>query len=98
MDQNNNQQSPPGKGLAIASMVLGICSLVIPYAGIVTAIVGLILGIKAKKQLSEVGAPSGMAQAGIIMSIIAIAWSILVVVLCTVCAATGALANIASGY
>ena len=75
--------APKGQGMAIASMVLGICSLVIPYAGLATAIVGLILGIMAKKQLQEQGAPYGMATAGLVCSIIGLAGAVLVVVLCS---------------
>jgi len=69
--------------MAIASMVLGICSLVIPYAGILTAIVGLVLGVLAKKRLAVDGQPSGMATAGIVMCIIALGFTILCVVICT---------------
>ena len=77
--------SYPGKGMSIAAMVLGICSLVIPYAGVAIAIVGLILGVLGKKKCTEASTPSGMAQAGIVMSIIALAWSILLVILCASC-------------
>jgi len=91
--QSNYQptyQAPPpppkGKGLSIASMVLGILG-VIPWGGVACAIVGLILGIVAKKQLQEQGAPYGMATAGIICSIVGLALSILIVscTLCTLC-------------
>ena len=71
----------PGKGLNIASLVLGICGLVIPYCGLVCAIVGLVLGLKGKARSSAVGAPTGMATAGIVMSIIGIAASVLIVIL-----------------
>lgn len=83
----------PGKGMAIASMVLGICSLVIPYAGTVTAIVGLVLGVISKKKLAEVNAPAGMATAGIVMSIISLAWSVLLIIICSSCLAAGGLAG-----
>lgn len=75
----------PGKGFGIASMILGICSLCIPYVGILGAIVGLILGVIGKKKSLEAGMPSGMATAGIVMSIIALAWSIVCVIYCVVC-------------
>lgn len=81
-----NQENNNGKGFAIASLVLGICSLVLPYVGTATAIVGLILGVLAKQKLSEAGAPTGMATAGIVLSIISLAWAILVIVLCSACA------------
>ena len=56
--------------------------------GLITAVVGLILGIMGKKKALEYGASTGMATAGIIMSVIAIAISILVVVACIACMAT----------
>ena len=77
--------TPPGKGLSIASLVLGICSLVVPYGGVAIAIVGLILGILGKKKNLEVGLPAGMATAGIVLSIIALAWSIVLVIICVSC-------------
>ena len=90
----NFPQAPapvPGKGQAIAGMVLGICSLVIPYAGTVLAIVGLVLSVLAKNILQAAGQPFGMATAGIVMSIIAIAWSIVLIIICVTCfAAVGA--------
>jgi len=47
--------------------------------------VGLILGIMGKKKAMEVGAPTGMATAGIIMSIIGLAVAVMTVVLCIAC-------------
>ena len=58
-------------GLAIASLVLGIVSilfcfmgLAVPF-GLIIGIVGIVLGVKSKK-----AAPSGMATAGFVLSII----------------------------
>ena len=79
------QRSVAGKVLSIISMILGICGL-IPFGGIASAIVGLILGIIGKKKNSEVGAPTGMATAGIIMSIIGLAFSIIFTIVCLTCA------------
>ena len=79
-------QSTPGKGMAIASMVLGIVSLCSGGYGIVTSIVGLILGVVANKQCTEAGFPTNkMATAGIVMSVIALALSILCVISCFAC-------------
>ena len=78
---------PPGNGLAIASLVLGILSLVfwIAYLGyVVMAPLAIIFGAVAKKQ----GNPSGMATAGIVMGIISIAGALLFWIACvTICAA-----------
>ncbi len=77
----------PGKGLSIAGMVLGIVSLAvlcIPYVNflsLVCAIVGLILSIIGKKKSKAANAPTGMATAGIVLSIIALAIAIVVVLI-----------------
>ena len=63
----------PADGKAIASLVLGIVSFICIFfgygaiLGIVLAIVGLILGMDSKKRN-----PSGMATAGVVLSIISI--------------------------
>lgn len=74
----------PGRGMAIASMVLGIVSIPLAwaYVGVATAIVGLILGIIAKKKQKEAGFPTGMSLAGIICSIIGLIISIVMYALC----------------
>ena len=65
----------PGRGLGIAGMVLGIVALAlfcIWYVAIPCAIVGLILSIIGKNKSKAANAPTGMASAGIILSIIAL--------------------------
>ena len=67
-------KSEGSDGKATASLVLGIVSFVVPCVGFITSIVGLILGICAKK--------SGKKTAGIILNSIAlglivIAWIVL---------------------
>ena len=82
MPQTQPSASVPGKGLGIASMVLGIVSLVLfcfLYIAIPCAIVGIILGIVSRNQAKKAGAPTGMSTAGIVCS--AIALGILVIVL-----------------
>ena len=72
-------------------MVLGICSLVSVGGWFVVPIVGLILGVIGKKKAEEAGAPTGMAMAGIIMSIIALVISVISAIACVAC--LGALNN-----
>jgi len=77
--------------MSIASLVLGICTLTISWAygvGILSAVVGLILGITGKKKAREVGAPTGMATAGIVMCAIGIALSLLIFIACIACLGT----------
>lgn len=71
------------KGMAIASLVLGIVSVVFCcawYLAIPAAIVGLVLGIKANKVVK-----TGLGTAGIVLSIIglivAVIWVIVVVII-----------------
>ena len=78
--QNNMPQE--GKGVSIASMVLGIFSLTfgccITYVGIATAIAGLITGIISLKDKKP---GKGMAIAGIIMSAIALVFLVFCIIL-----------------
>lgn len=70
------------KGLAIASMVLGICSLVFcwsPFLALICSIIGLILGIIGKKKQQ-----GGMALAGIITSSIGLAISVIIIIIAVV--------------
>ena len=80
MDQNNNTTQPTkSSGLAIASMVLGIVSLVlfcIPYVCFPAGIVGIILG---GVSLGTKKGGRGMAIAGLVCSLIAMAVYIILV-------------------
>lgn len=60
-------------GLAITAMILGICSLVIPYADFVCAILAIIFGAIKKNE--------PMGKAGLIMGIIGIVVSIVLTVI-----------------
>ena len=97
--QNPNyiDKSPEGKGMCVASMVLGICSIVtpiIPFGGLILGIIGLFLGVVGKKKLTMNDSQarpdksaSGMATAGIVTSIIGMSLSALVWLTCIACAA-----------
>ncbi len=85
MDSNfsNNMAQPPqgGSGMAIASMVLGIVSLVlsccIPYVPFICALIGVIL---AAVSLSKKLPGKGMAIAGLVCSIISLIPAVLLVI------------------
>lgn len=73
-------------GKAIAALVLGIFGIfmsfwsaaVIPaIIGIIVSIVGLILGVTARKEQ-----PSGMATAGLVLSIIALVLNVVFLIAC----------------
>ena len=90
MDENQNNQypapppptgggNPPGHGMAVTSMIMGILSLVFwhCYIGyIIFAPLGIIFAVVAKKQ----GSTSGMATVGLITSIVSIVSGILFLV------------------
>ena len=68
---NNMNGAPKPNGMAIASLVLGILSLVLccfSLIAIILGVIGLVLGLKAKKDN-----PSGLATAGVVLSIIGVA-------------------------
>jgi len=86
-------QAPKSNGLAIASLVTGLVSLAclfismfwlafFGFIGIAVAIVGLVLGISARKKTK-----SGMATAGMVLNIIALALCILGAIALIACAA-----------
>ncbi|NLK28946.1 MAG: hypothetical protein GX306_11495 [Clostridiales bacterium] len=81
-------------GKATASLVLGIISLVFiffgtyAFIGMVLAIIGLVLGIQAKKESPD----DGKAKAGVILSIIGLSLCALSFIACIAC--VGALAGL----
>ncbi|QSX05798.1 hypothetical protein JYG23_14205 [Sedimentibacter sp. zth1] len=81
-------------GKAIASLVLGIISCVFVFSGpasflgVILGIIGIILGVQAKKE-----EPSGMAIAGLVLSIIAVAICAISFLSCVACVGAGAVAS-----
>lgn len=82
------------EGKAIASLVLGIISLVFiffgtfAFIGMILAIIGLILGISAKKENPE----DGKAKAGVVLCIIGLALCTVSLIACALC--IGSLASL----
>ena len=76
--------------MAVASLVLGILAFIpipIPFFGTISAIVGLVLGSLGKKNAAAAGQPTGMATAGIVLSIIGLVLSLVWLIACFGCAA-----------
>ncbi len=82
-------------GLAVASLVLGIVAIVFSFIGLsipfglIIGIVGIILGVMAKKKN-----PCGMATAGLVLSIIGTVLCAIVFIACAAC--IGAIGSAAS--
>lgn len=77
--------------MAVAALVLGIFGTILcwfPAAvlGVPLALVGLILGILARKNAQETQQPTGMATAGLVMSIVGLTLGILLSAMCFACA------------
>jgi len=95
-DQNHSAANP-SQGKAVASLVLGILAVICIFLGygallgIVLAIVGIVLGTSAKKE-----APSSMATAGVVLSIIALALCVISFLACVAC--VGLLFSVESLY
>lgn len=77
---NNTNTVDEKKGKSIASMVLGIVSLVglclNSWVSLICGIIGLILGIQGKKTENA----QGMAKAGVILSIISLVLTVLCII------------------
>ena len=74
--------------MAVASLVLGIVALVFAFIpGInwiawIAGVVGIVLGVLGRKKQPE---KKGMATAGLVMSIIAVALGIIMYIACVAC-------------
>ena len=77
--------------MGVASLVLGIISLVfvivpilwpIAWVGGITGIIGLVLGILARKKLKAANQPTGVATAGFVMSIIGTVLAAIIYIAC----------------
>lgn len=78
---------------SILALCLGIFSIVsfitLMGSGLVTGAVGLIFGIISMKELKLQGKPTGMAMAGLICSIVGMAFTVLMVFACILCIGVG---------
>ena len=70
-ERQQYQPAPPANGKAIASLVLGILSIIIPWVGFILGIIGIVLANKAFKEIANYQQGGrGMAVAGLTTSII----------------------------
>lgn len=85
MEQNS------GKGLSIAGLILGICACVLAWfyainaIAVICGIVGIVCAVKGQKLAKAAGVPTGMATAGLVLSIIGLVLGAIGFLACTVC-------------
>lgn len=99
MNEVTNQMKEPAKGMAIASMVCGICSLVfiwVPFMNIILAIIAVAIGhvqLSNIKKLPQEYDGRGMAIAGLATGYVTIGFVVLslIIVLATGAAFLGSL-------
>ncbi len=88
MEQKNN-----GKTFAIIALVLGILSVCFAYfewiniGAVICGIVGIVLAVMAKNQLTAAGQPKGLAVAALVVSIVGLVDSVIGLFACTICVA-----------
>ena len=94
-----------GKGLAVAGLVLGICSVVVGliingWVGLICGIIGIVLSVMGRNKAKAAGAPTGMGTAGLVLSIIGTAIIAVVVISAIICvsAAESALEDALNAY
>ncbi|MBP1991470.1 DUF4190 domain-containing protein [Paenibacillus eucommiae] len=77
-----HQPPPRTNGKSIAAMVLGICSLVIPYLGLIIGIVAIVFASISFKEIKRTGEQGkGMAIAGLVCGIIGTALYALIIII-----------------
>ena len=92
-----------GKGLSVASLVLGMVSAVLAWfyliniAALVCGIIGIVCAAKGKKAAVAANAPTGLGTAGLVLSIIGTALAGIGFFSCTLCVLCTAGAAGASG-
>lgn len=87
LQENNYNGKTPGKGAAIASLVLGIIAVVLWWFGyssaisVILGIIGLVLASSAKKA----GYTGGIRTAGFVLSLIGLIGGAIFFVSCVAC-------------
>ena len=99
MEYNQQQPQPypqnpqqPTNGKAVASLVLGIIAavfmffsgtIVLGFVSLILAVIGLVLGVQARREMPQ--GTTGMATAGMVLSIVVLALTVIVMVGCAAC-------------
>lgn len=87
--------APQSNSMSIAALICGIVGLVggwIPYVSYFTligSILGIVFGVKGRKENAAAGLPTGMATAGMVLGIVGVALTVLGII--CLCAGLGML-------
>lgn len=87
--------------MGIAGLVIGIIAIIIMWVPVIgmsaipISIVGIIVSVIAEKKAKTENAPTGMATAGLVISIIALVLSGIITIACGACTACALCANAA---
>ena len=75
------REAAPGRSAMVAGLILGIASIavgwLIPLAGFICGLVGVILSPSGMSKARAAGHPTGVGVWGLVLSIIGLIWSIL---------------------
>ncbi len=99
LNQEENKMGNQSNGLAIGALICGILGIVgswIPvvcYFTLVLAIVGIVLGVKGRKNAEMTGNGKGLATAGLVLGIIGTVFGLAGVICAIVCVGIGAAAG-----
>lgn len=80
-----------GKSLSIAALVLGIIACVLAWfyminiAALICGVIGIVCAVKGKKLAVAAAAPTGIATAGLVLSIIGLCLGAIGFLSCTLC-------------
>ncbi len=96
-NQNFQAPTPPapvntGKSYSIAGLVLGIVSAVFGWFGViglialVCGVIGIVLAVRGQKMAKAAGVPTGLATAGLVLSIVGTSLAGIGVLSCFICA------------
>lgn len=89
-ERSNSSGNEPGKGAAVASMILGIIAVVLWFFGyssivsVVLGIIGLVLASNSKKA----GYSGGLRTAGFVLSLIGLIGGAFFFIACVACVST----------
>jgi hypothetical protein len=79
---SSHQQTPPTNGKSIATLVLGILAVIVPYVGLILGIIAIVFGKISLNEIKQRGEQGrGMAIAGLVCGIVGTALYAIVIII-----------------